>query len=312
MAYVPGELKPFYGRKETVYGQTPTDTLNFIGEAVDAQFKIEPHQERDVWSDSRFYAPKSCVLTNEEAALQITAQLHEAVAGYDPLAGLIEGALGAVGGTSPLGRLPSYSMLVELTQGAVQGLYLFNGCKIKTLTIDVPSQGAKPLLQAEIWARHAEKVGAGRVVSGLQSLTLPAAPAPPSSPALQWKAPVTLISGASRTIYPQSWKLVIENGLQRQQGSIAGADGKHYACTQAIHEGEGQISLEQILYLEDLAFVDEMLGNQSIASWSTSFAGKTLALLSGHHKVEGGGWPQIKQDVMQQTVRTMHTGVTLA
>jgi len=312
MAYVPGELKPFFGKKETVYGQTPTSSLDFLGMAVDAQFKHELHQTKDTWSESRFYAPKSCVLEQEEAAVQISARLLSPESGYDPIAGLIEGALGTAGGTSPLGRLPSYSMLVEITQGATQGLYLLNGGKVKSLTIDVPNQGARPLLQAEIWARHAEKVGAGRVVSGFQSLTLPAAPAVPNTYALQWKAPVTLISGATRTIYPQSWKLKIENNLSRQLGSLVGADGLTYACTQALFEGKGDISLEQVLYLEDLVFLDEMLANQAITSWSTAFAGKTLTLANGHYQLDSGAWPQFEQDVMQQTLKTMHTGATIA
>lgn len=311
MVLGPGDLKPFFGKKEAIYGTTPTGTLDFFGEAIDATLRIDPHQTKEVWSDSRAYAPSSCVFEQEDAAVQLNARLHAPAEGYDWRNGLVEGALGVMSGTTPLGRLPSYSMLVELTQGPVQGLYMFNGSKVKTLTVDVPNQGAKPLLTAEVWARKATKVGAGRAVTGLQQLTLGANGTIPASPALQWKAPVTLISGATRTIYPQSWKLIIENNLTRQQGSIVGADGKSYPCTQALFEGRLDISLEMMLYLEDLQIIDEMMVNQAVASWSTSIGGRTLSLLNGHYAVDSGAWPQFAQDTMQHTVKLMFTGVSL-
>lgn len=312
MAYVPGELKPFYGKKETVYGQTPTASLDFLGEAIDATLKIDPHQTKDTWSDSRAYAPKSCVFEDEQAALQLSAQMHASTAGYDWRDGLVEMALGAMTGTSPLGRLPSYSLLVELTQGSNVGQYLFNGCKVKNLTIDVPNQGARPTFAAEVWARHARKVGADRVVTGLQSLTLGANEAVPTSAILQWKAPMTLVAGSSRTIYPQSWKLKVENNLQREQGGITGADSQNYAVARALHEGKLDIDFECDLYLEDLVIVDEMLANQAITSLSTSIGGNTLTLSNGHYKVDSGSWPTFRQDVLKHTVKLMFTGVSIA
>lgn len=312
MAYTAGELRPLYGVKETEYGKTPSGALDYYGELISAAPNIEPNQSIEYWSGGRSYAPASCVFERWDPALRVQVQPRVPATGYDWMHGLLEAALGAMSGTTPLDRLPSYSLLVELTQGAAIGQYLYNGCKVHSLSLSVDKPGGKVLLDAELHASYISKVGAARAVTGLQALTLGAGEAPPSSPPLQWRAPTTLVAGSSRTIYPQRLKVDIANNLQRQGGSVPGADSAGYSITTALHEGRREISAEVELYLEDLVIMDEMLANQSVASLSTVIGGKTITLQGGHYIVDGGAWPELRHDVMTQTVRMRFSSVAVA
>lgn len=312
MAYVPGELRPLYGVKETNYGVTPASALDYLGELLSATPNIEPNQSVEYWSGGRSYAPASCVFERWDPALRVQVQPRVPAAGYAWMDGLVEGALGLTSGTEALGRLPSYSMRVELTQGAVIGQYLYNGCKVNSLTISADKPGGRVLLDAELHASYISKVGAARAVTGLQALTLGAGEAPPSSPPLQWKAPTTLVAESSRTIYPQRLSISIANNLQRQGGSVPGADSAGYSLTTALHEGRREISAEVELYLEDLVIMDEMLANQAVASLSTVIGGKSVTLQGGHYIVDGGAWPELRHDVMTQTVRMRFSSVAVA
>lgn len=312
MAYVAGELRPLYGVKETEYGKTPAGALDYYGELISATPNLEPNQSVEHWSGSRSYAPASCVFERWDPALRVQAQPRVPATGYEWMDGLVEGALGLATGTEALGRLPSYSMLVELTQGAAIGQYLYNGCKVNTLSLSVDKPGGRVLLDAELHASYISKVGAGRAVTGLQALTLGAGEAPPSSPPLQWRAPTTLVAGSSRTIYPQRLKVDVANNLQRQGGSVPGANSAGYSITTGLHEGRREITVEVELYLEDLVIMDEMLANQAVASLSTVIGGKTLTLQGGHYIVDGGAWPELRHDVMTQTVRMRFSSVAVA
>lgn len=312
MAYTAGELRPLYGVKETNYGVTPSGALDYYGELISATPNIDPGQTVEHWSGSRSYAPASCVFERWDATLKVQVQPRVPAAGYDWRDGLLEGALGAMSGTTPLGRLPSYSMLVELTQGAVTGQYLYNGCKVNTLTLSVDKPGGRVLLDAELQASYVSKLGAARAVTGLQQLTLGAAEAPPSSPVLQWRSPTTLVAGSTRTIYPQRLSIAIANNLQRQGGNVPGADSAGYSITAALHEGRRDITAEVELYLEDLTYIDEMLRNQAVASMATTIGGKTVTLQDGHYIIDSGSWPELRQDVMTQVVRMRFSGISIA
>lgn len=312
MAYTAGELRPLYGVKETEYGKTPSGALDYLGELLSATPNIEPNQSIEYWSGGRSYAPASCVFERWDPALRVQVQPRVPATGYDWMDGLVEGALGTMNGTEALGRLPSYSMLVELTQGAAIGQYLYNGCKVHTLSLSVDKPGGRVLLDAELHASYISKVGAARAVTGLQALTLGAGAAAPSTPPLQWRAPTTLVAGSSRAIYPQRLSISIANNLQRQGGSVPGADSAGYSITTALHEGRREITAEVELYLEDLVIMDEMLANQSVASLSTVIGGQVITLQGGHYIVDGGSWPELRHDVMTQTVRMRFSSVAVA
>lgn len=314
MVYVPGELRPLYGVREIEYGKTPPDALAYLAELESVTPNIDANQLVEQWSGDRSYAPASCVFERWDPALKIIALPRAPSAGYDWRDGLIEGALGSIGGTSPLDRLPSYSMLVEMSQGAANvGRYLYNGCKANTLALTVDKPGGRVVLEAELFASYITKVGASGAVTGLQELTLNVAEAAPSSsPPLQWKSPMTLEAGTTRTIYPQRIRLEVRNGMQRQGANVPGADGAGYALTAALHEGRREIAAEVELYLEDMITVDEMLANQSIGSLSTVIGGQEVTLRDGHYIVDADAWPALRHDVMTHTVRMRFSAVTIA
>ncbi|OPZ32179.1 MAG: hypothetical protein BWY99_02836 [Synergistetes bacterium ADurb.BinA166] len=312
MAYVPGELKALYGVKEVSYGVTPTSALDYLGELLSATPAIEPNQSVENWSGSRSYAPASCVFERWDPAVKVAVEPRVNMAGYDWLDGLMEGALGLATGTEALGRLPSYSILVELTQGSTLGQYLMNGAKVNSLTLSVDKPGGKVRLDAELWGQYLKKLGAARALTGLQALTVGANEAAPTTLPLQWKAPVTLNAGSSRTIYPQSLKFSIKNGLTRQGENKVGADAANYAVTGQLHEGKREITVEAELYLEDLVIFDELLANQAITSLATVIGGDTITFGSGHYIVDGGAWPELKNDVMTHNVKMRFSAVTLS
>lgn len=123
---------------------------------------------------------------------------------------------------------------------------------------------------------------------------------------------LTPVSGSAVSIVPEPWSLKIGNNLVRQGDSKTGDDGNMYCLTGQLHEGRLQIELEATLYLEDDVRLQEMLANTAITSLSTVIGGKTITLNSGHHKVDGNAWPELKQDVMNHTLRMQFTSVTVA
>jgi hypothetical protein len=312
MAYVPGELRPLYGVKEVSYGVTPTSTLDYFGELISASPAIDPNQSVEHWSGSRSYAPASCVFERWDPAVRVTVEPRVNMTGYDWLDGLMEGALGKVTGTEPLGRLPSYSMLLELTQGTAIGQYLMNGVKINQLTLSVDKPGGRIKLEAELFGQYLTKIGAARAVTGLQNLTLGANESAPTTLPLQWKAPVTINTGTARNIYPQNLKFTLKNELSRQGENKTGADSQNYAVTGQLHEGRRDITVEVELYLEDLVIFDELLANKSIASLSTQIGGDTITFQNGHYIVGTDAWPELKNDVMTHSVKMRFSAIALS
>jgi len=312
MVYVPGELRPLYGVKEVSYGVTPTSTLDYFGELISASPAIDPNQSVEHWSGSRSYAPASCVFERWDPAVRVTVEPRVNMTGYDWLDGLMEGAMGKTMGTEPLGKLPSYSMLLELTQGTTIGQYLMNGVKVNQLILSADKPGGRIRLEAELYGQYLSKVGAARAVTGLQSLTLGSNESTPTTLPLQWKAPVTINTGTARTIYPQNLKFTIKNDLARQGENKIGADSLNYAVTGQLHEGRRDITVEVELYLEDLVIFDELLANKAITSLSTEIGGDVITFQSGHYIVDGSTWPEWRNDVMTHNVKMRFSAVALS
>lgn len=312
MAYVPGELKPLYGVEESSYGVTPTSTLQYMGELLSATQAIEPNQSVENWSGSRSYAPASCVFERWDPTLKLQVEPRVNAASYDWLDGLMKGVLGTMTGTEALGRLPSYSLLVELTQGTTLGLYLMNGAKVNSVALSVDKPGGRVKLDAEVFGQYMKKLGASRTLTGLQALTVGANEAAPTTLPLQWKAPMNIVAGSSRTIYPQNWKATIKNALTRQGENKVGADGSNYSVTGQIHEGRREITVEAQLYLEDLVILDEMLANQAITSLSTVLNGDTITFTGGTYIVAPDSFPELKNDVMTHNVKMRFDAIALS
>jgi|GEM_PF-4316291 len=311
----PGNLKSLYWLAESVYGTTPNTQQQFGLKTKSCTFKIDPGQLIDYWPDDKHYAQAACVNTLMEAAFSVKGNALVNASGYDWRQPLLEGALGALGGTSALGELPSYSMIVEDSKGSNYGRFLFNGCKVNQLVMSVTKPGDEILFEAEIMAQYAALAGGSppTAVTGLQSLTLGAQEAPPSSMVLQWAYPWTLTPNgvAPFTIFPKSWKMTVKNNLTRGPGSKTGADGSQYHLTQQLHEGVQEIELEAVLFVEDLTHISNMLANKKVDSLSTQIGGNTIALTNGNYIVGSDSWPELVQDVHEHTVKWRFTGVTV-
>lgn len=313
-AYAPGELKRLYWLDEVTHGTTPATAPQYGGEVQSVTPSFEPHQSFEVLSDAKQFSPAACVFEQIDAGFKIRSYARINASGYDWRDPLLRGALGAVGGISALGRLPSLSFLIELTRSTTYGRYLFNGCKVDKLVLTADRPGAKLLFEADVMAQYMTKCTGSppATVAGLQSLTLGTYEAVPTSALLQWKAPFTLNTGTPRTIYPQNWKLTIENHLVRQGESKTGADAAQYALTGQLHEGVQDVTFEADVYLEDLAAFDEMLANQAITSLATTIGGYTVTLGLGRYVVDSGALPELKQDVMTQHLKMKFSTLTVA
>lgn len=314
-AFTAGELKRLYWLEESNYGVTLASTeLKYGADLTSFNNGAEPNQEIEQHADSRAYAPASCVITRMDHGFKLKqAQVRAPISGYDWTKPLLYGAMGSAGGFSALGRLPSFSMLTGLTAGATSHYSIYSGCKVNSLSMSCERAGGRVMFEADVMAQYLARTTA-LALTGFQSKTLGSLGAIPAAAVLQWKAPfvITPSGGSARTVYPEPWTLRINNNLQRAGGAVTGADSNVYTITEQLHEGKAEIELEMKLYLEDLTAINEMLENTAVTSVSTVIGGKTITLGSGHHKVDGNAWPELKQDVMDQTLRFRFSTMTVA
>lgn len=143
--------------------------------------------------------------------------------------------------TKPYGSLPSRSeaFLIRTGLSTYEGRR-YTGCKTDSLTISCDEPGGIVKFEETVLAGSATAYNtppAGLSSGDWQS---------EASPAVQWTGPVT-IAGAE--VYPQSFKLTINNNLERVR--VPGSP----AYTGALIEGRREMILELDLWMEDLAYM---------------------------------------------------------
>lgn len=228
----------YYGDIAEGGGFTPTDTLN-------------PYIS---WRyGSRSYIPINYVNQQLDAGFTASLEVRD-VAGWTDIVKYAWGVSGTSVATAAYGALPSRSeaFLVRTGASTYEGRR-YTGCKTDSLTISCDEPGGIVKFEETVLAGSATAYN-----------TLPSGTDwDPTIPAVQWTGPVT-IAGIGE-IYPQSFKLSINNNLERVR--IPGTP----ATTGALIEGRREMILELEVWMEDLAYFRASVDTAAEASRIVTF-----------------------------------------
>jgi hypothetical protein len=202
--------------------------------------------------------------------------------------------------TTPYGSLPSRSeaFLVRTGLSTYEGRR-YTGCKTDSLTISCDEPGGIVKFEETVLAGSATPYNtppAGLSTGEWQS---------EASPAVQWTGPVT-IAGAE--VYPQSFKLTVNNNLERVR--VPG----NPAYTGALIEGRREIIFEIELWMEDLAYMRSAMDTTAEAPRLVTFdlgEQNPYTVTLGGIIMREGQHSTLIQDKQKETVRFRCNGVSM-
>lgn len=298
--YTAGDLKTILYVKESTYGVTPTTGWNYGTEVTKVVRKEDLGQYVNWWPGSRSPSNQAMVAQKLDAGFILTGTERIRIDMVEPL---LEGAFGSATGTSELGAIPSYSMIVN-----VAGVrWLYNGCKVNSLTINFADAHSVIEFTADIMARSCTKMS-GNDITGLQTLTVTD---PSTARSVLPGAQLGSATLSEESIYPISGVLSIVNNLTRERGGIV-VSGTSYPCTVTMLEGRRDLQTEYDLYLKDVAYLDDMLANADVSASTVNVGISELTYENGHYVVDSGSWPDFVQDNMKQKLKFNWEKVTIA
>jgi len=209
--------------------------------------------------------------------------------------------------------LPSFSCQISKRQwdtaGAGAWVYdynLYNGCKINKLTITGNEPGMALEIEVEVFAQSVAK-STTKAFTGLQALTLGADPSDDTGVPVRWNgASAYNIGGGAVTMYPEKFKVVVNNNIQRSMGILSGNSGGPYCVTTALNEGRREITYEFTQELQDDVFTAAKRAGTAITTVTFVHSGTasgTLTLTNGIFMAND--YPTLIQDVNKESVKMM-------
>ena len=242
-----GDVAPIAYKTETTYG-TPTGSWAYYADLKGDGGSFTPTDNPNpyiAWkSGSRAFNFSDYVRTNLEAGY--TNILEVADTGTC-LESIIKNALGDTS-TQGTPRLPSRATRALIKQGQVAGNYdaiEYVGCKTDRLEIRADQPGGIVEFAETVLASNS----GGISYSGATTPTLEE-----DEPAVQWVGGVTI---ESTPIYPQNFRISINNNLGRVKGpvpSLMGSATPDYGSV-ALTEGRLEMELQMDVWMEDLEFI---------------------------------------------------------
>lgn len=232
-----GDVLPLGYKTETNYGVPVGNSWAYYADLKGDNGSFTPTDNPNAYvawrSGSRAFAIADYVATNHEAGYTNVLEVADA-SGWDNI------IKNAIGGATSAGtpRLPSRTTGVAVTNAnAWPNILQYMGCKTDRLEVKADQPGGIVEFDETVLASYCSPL------SG--TIQLPEA----TAPAVQWVGGVTLNDNA---IYPQNFRLAINNNLGRVKGPVTANDGE--AGTVAITEGRLDMEFSMDLWMEDLHY----------------------------------------------------------
>lgn len=230
-----GDVLPLGYKTETNYGVPVGNSWAYYADLKGDNGSFTPTDNPNAYvawrSGSRAFSLADYVATNHEAGYTNILEAADA-SGWDNI------IKNAIGGTTTTGtpRLPSRTTGVAVTnENAWPNILQYMGCKTDRLEVKADQPGGIVEFDETVLASYCSPM------SGTIQLPVVA------DPAVQWVGGVTLNDNA---IYPQNFRLSINNNLGRVKGPVSANDGE--AGTVALTEGRLDMEFSMDLWMEDL------------------------------------------------------------
>ena len=227
-----GDITPLTYIPENTYGTPSASAPAYYADIAEGG-RFTPMDSANPYIAYRYgdrsYDPADYVLQQKDAGFSAVLEVRD-TGGWSRI---IENAAG-VGGTTPLGKLPSRCEQINVyrSSGEWQGLQ-YVGCKTDSLTVSADAPGGIVKFEETVLASYSGDYDISTALAW-----------PTSGSAVQWMDGMTV---GGTQIYPQAFSFTINNGLQRAyQYQSTGA------ITGALLEGRREITLEAEVWMEDL------------------------------------------------------------
>lgn len=236
-----GDISPLYEMTEPTYGQTSGGVTAYYADLKGDGGSFTPTDNPNMniaWRhDSRAFNVADNVPTCLDAGYTDVVEVRDA-SGWEKI---IKYAIGDDGTTAGIPRLKSRTTELLVKVGSRYDGLIYTGCKTDRLEIKADQPGGIVEFDETVQAAYSH-IG-----------TFPTRPGydPPvalsSRPALQWMNGVKI---GSTAIYPQSFRISINNSLGRVRGWNEDIEK---ACTVGLAEGRLEMEMEMEVWREDLA-----------------------------------------------------------
>lgn len=233
-----GDMSPLGYMTENNYGVPVGNSWTYYADLKGDSGSFTPTDNPNAYvswkSGSRAFALADYVATNHEAGYNDVLEVADA-SGWDNI------IKNAIGGATSEGtpRLPSRTTGFRVTnQNAWPNILEYMGCKTDRLEIRADQPGGIVEFDETVLASYCIPMNG--------TTQIPEA----TAHAVQWVGGVTLNDNA---IYPQNFRLAINNNLGRVKGPVAANDGA--AGTVALTEGRLDMEFSMDLWMEDLRYI---------------------------------------------------------
>lgn len=288
-----GDIHPLGYKSETTYGTPVGNTWDYYADLKGDSGSFTPTDNPNphvAWrSGSRAYDAGDYVATNKEAGFNDVLE----VANIGNFERILQNALGAAS-TAGTPRLPSRTVQFRVTTPTATispNSLVYYGCKTDRLEIRADQPGGIIELDETVLASYCEP-----------TINNTARIATPTDPAVQWIGGVTI---GNNTIYPQNFRISINNNLGRVKGPVTANDGQ--AGTVALTEGRLEMELQMDVWMEDLQYIAESGATFDAGAASTitlnigGESGRNIQMTV--RPMADGQHPSIIQDKQMETVR---------
>jgi hypothetical protein len=288
-----GDISPLYTKNETTYGTPDAGDPAYYADIKGDGGSFTPTDNQNpyvAWrNDSRAYNIHDYVQTFGEAGYTDVLEVRDR-AGWEVILN------NAMGNTTTLGtpRLPSRTTTLLAKAGSTYNTLVYNGCKTDRLEIKADQPGGVVEFSETVLASNSRSAGTGT----RPSYDPPAALT--SFPAVQW---VGGVQANNTTIYPQNFRISINNNLGRVKGWI---ESVGRAATTDLIEGHLDMELSFDVWMEDLQF---MRDNATAGNMKYSTLIFTLGSIQPVHLalygslMYDGQLPSLVQDKQMETIR---------
>lgn len=311
--YTAGEMKKLHYVPEVTYGVTPpvgdVPTLTWGANCESLKGKVATHKQFHILEASRSFGSTTSETWDAGFTVKAVAQLASGAYDWRKL-----WAVYGLGSTSGLAEhLGSFTAQTGKVVGANQKYNWYNGCKITKLQIGAEKVGMPVGFEADVLARWFAKATT-KAMTGLQALTVGADPTNISTNVLCWNGALQYnLGGAGLTTWhPKSWKLIVDNHIERHYGNLTGADTNKYPVTWALNEGKRDIDFEVVVPHEDETWIDAKLASTAMTAVTIPLDTFTLTLSNGEILLEEDDLPEYKQDLMEETIKVKFKTLSIA
>ena len=300
--YTAGQMKKFFYKAELTYGLMVATALVWGGEIISlnpAGTDLSP--EFITLAGSRSFGdtvsgPKKVGFTLRALSRRTTHDWTVFWMAYG--GGSINGLADALG-----------SFTAQFARGTTNYNF-YNGCKINKLSIIGEDYGKPVVFEAEVFAQWVN-VATSKTLTALQSVTIGADPADITTGIITWDTKLTYnIGGGAVDWYPTTFKLTVDNHLERQMGIRVGADTAKYPVAIGLNEGGRDIILEVKQPAANETWQNAKIAGTAITSVTITI--DTLVITLSNGVLEANDLGEMKQDLMDETIKMRFKSLAIA